>query len=259
MTNLKAIIAYNGTAYHGFQKQNNALTIQEVLETALTKLLKHNVSVTGCSRTDAGVHARGFCFNAKTNVVIPPDGFVKGINALLPHDIAVISCEIVDDNFHARFDAKAKEYIYIIHTGVIRDVFMQNLAYYYTYARQLNISLMQKASNVFIGEHDFSAYCKAESLNIVKAKKHGTVRQIYDLCVSQKSDNYIEIKVTGNGFLHNMVRIIAGTLLYIGEGRLSLDDVQKSLTDKKRELAGKTLPARGLYLNRVFYEEGAWI
>ena len=266
MRNLKVTISYDGTAYHGFQKQNNAVTVQGTIETALSRLLKQDASITGCSRTDAGVHARKFCFNTRTDSPIPTDGFIMGLNSLLPRDIAVHSCETADDNFHARYSAKAKEYTYLIHNGGIRDVFTNNRAYFYP--RPLNLELMNKAANIFIGEHDFSAYCKAESLEAVKNKKHGAIREIYDFkavksvkSVNGKTVNdgekLVELIICGNGFLHNMVRIMAGTLLNINEGKMSLDDVRKSLSasSNARESAGVTLPACGLYLNRVIYDD----
>ena len=252
MRNLKVIMSYNGADYHGFQIQANAITVQEVVEGAICKLLKSKHSIIGCSRTDAGVHAREFCFNMHTDSSIPCEGFVRGLNGLLPYDIAVISCEEADEGFHARYSAKSKEYCYLIHNGKIRDVFMRDMAHFYPH--KIDIAAMREAARLFIGEHDFSAYCKAESLEVVKARKYGAVREIYDLEVTQDGE-YVSIVIMGNGFLHNMVRIISGTLLYVSEGKLSLDDVRESLSgqNKKRELAGVTLPPQGLYLNRVMY------
>jgi len=263
MRNLKVIISYNGTNYHGFQIQPNAVTIQGIIEIALLTLLGEKTVITGCSRTDAGVHAREFCFNMKTTSTIPNDGFVRGLNALLPNDVAVHSCEEVDDEFHARYSAKSKEYFYLIYNEKIRDVFMQNLAYFYN--RPLNLEIMQQAADLFIGEYDFSAYCKAESLETVKQKKHGAIREIYDIRIvgagSARPQNCIKIVIHGNGFLHNMVRILSGTLINVSEDKLTLDDVRESLSwenhfdTSRRETAGVTLPSHGLYLNRVFYEE----
>ena len=251
--NLKVIISYNGAAYHGFQIQSNAETIQGVIERALSKLLGESVCINGCSRTDSGVHAREFCFNVRINCTIPCDGFVRGLNSLLPRDIAVHSAIEVADDFHARFSAKAKEYVYVIHNAPIRDVFMTDLAYFYP--KQINLNLMEKAAELFIGEHDFSAYCKAESLQTVLSKQHGAIREIYDChVVDLKQSGRIEIMIRGNGFLHNMVRIIAGTLVYVGDGKLTLDDVRVSLSGGNRDTAGITLPACGLYLNRVIYD-----
>lgn len=249
MRNLKVFIAYNGAAYHGFQRQSNAPTVQETVERTIGRLLKTEPPVVyGCSRTDTGVHARRFCFNVRVDSAIPCEGFIKGMNTLLPDDIAVLSCEDADDDFHARFCTKAKEYVYLINCAPTRDVFMQKLAYHYPYS--LDISKMNKAASLLVGEHDFAAFCRAEGRTRVKT----TVRTVYSLKV-RKIGNICEIKIRGSGFLYNMVRIVAGTLVYVSEGRLSLDDVRAALETGDRELAGKTLPPEGLYLNEVLYGE----
>lgn len=247
MRNLKVFIAYNGADYHGFQRQENAVSVQEVVEKAIGKLLKIPPPVIyGCSRTDTGVHARRFCFNVRVDSKIPCTGFVKGMNTLLPPNIAVLSCEDVSDDFHARYCTKAKEYVYLISTKPSRDVFLQNLAYHYPYP--LDIDKMRSAASLFLGEHDFSAFCRAEGKTRVKT----TVRTIYELEVAQKED-LCEIMIRGNGFLYNMVRIVAGTLVYVSEGRRTLSDVQNALLTGDRSLAGVTLPPEGLYLNEVYY------
>ena len=181
MRNLKVFIAYNGAAYHGFQRQDNAITVQEVVEKAIGKLLKTAPpTIYGCSRTDTGVHARRFCFNVHIDGKIPCEGFIKGMNTLLPDDIAVISCEDVSDDFHARYDTKAKEYVYLINNKPSRDVFLQNLAYHYPY--KLDIEKMNEAAKLFIGEHDFAGFCRAEG----KARVKSTVRTIYNLGATLK-------------------------------------------------------------------------
>lgn len=246
MRNLKVCIAYNGAAYHGFQRQSNALTIQQVIEDRLRKLLKAPTAINGCSRTDTGVHAKQFFFSFRTGSSIPCDGFVKGMNALLPDDIAVLSCEDADEDFHARFSAKGKEYIYRVKNTPQRDVFTDRLALWYHGA--LDERAMNKAAKLFIGEHDFAAFCKAE------AKEHlrSTVREIYDFSVRRENDEVI-FTVSGSGFLHNMVRIMVGTLIYVSEGKRTESDILHSLETGVRETAGKTIDPRGLYLNRVFY------
>lgn len=268
MRNLKVTIAYNGAAYHGFQRQTNAVTVQETVENAVSKLFGKETPITGCSRTDAGVHAKKFCFNAKTDSAIPNSGFIAGINALLPGDIAVLDCEDTEDGFHARYSCKAKEYSYIIHTGRVRDVFMKDRAYFYPYSPKTfsleNIELMREAAQLFVGEHDFSAYCKAESLELIKAKKRGAVREIYSFWIktSGKNCELVEFTVKGDGFLHNMVRIMVGTLVNAGEGKMTLGDIVESLiiganrsgkSGSVRKSAGITLPPQGLYLNEVYY------
>lgn len=246
MRNLKVCIAYNGAAYHGFQRQSNALTIQQVIEDRLRKLLKAPTAINGCSRTDTGVHAKQFFFSFRTGSSIPCDGFVKGMNALLPDDIAVLSCEDADEDFHARFSAKGKEYIYRVKNTPQRDVFTDRLALWYH--GTLDERAMDKAAKLFIGEHDFAAFCKAE------AKEHlrSTVREIYDFSVRRENDEVI-FTVSGSGFLHNMVRIMVGTLIYVSEGKRTESDILHSLETGVRETAGKTIDPRGLYLNRVFY------
>ncbi len=246
MRNLKVCIAYNGAAYHGFQRQSNAITIQQVLEDRLRKLLKIQTAINGCSRTDTGVHAKQFFFSFHTDSSIPCDGFVKGMNALLPDDIAVLSCEDADEDFHARFSAKGKEYIYRVKNTPQRDVFTDRLALWYHGA--LDEQVMDKAAKLFIGEHDFAAFCKAEAKEHLKS----TVREVYDFSVRRENDEVI-FTVSGSGFLHNMVRIMVGTLIYVSEGKRTESDILRSLETGVRETAGKTIDPRGLYLNRVFY------
>lgn len=249
MRNLKVFISYNGADFHGFQRQDNAISVQEVVEKTIGKLLKIPPPVIyGCSRTDAGVHARRFCFNVHVDSSIPCEGFVKGMNTLLPYSIAVLSCEDAPEDFHARFCTKAKEYVYLINNNESRDVFMQKLSYHYPYC--LNIEAMNQAAELFIGEHDFGAFCRAEG----KARLKSTVRTIYSLNISRKG-GMCEITICGNGFLYNMVRIIVGTLIYVSEGRRSREDVRIALESGDRTFAGVTLPPDGLYLNEVFYEE----
>lgn len=248
MRNLKVFIAYNGADYHGFQRQDNAITIQETVEKALGKLLKTEPpTITGCSRTDAGVHARRFCFHVHIDNAIPCKGFVKGMNTLLPNDICVLSCEDVDEDFHARYSVKAKEYVYLINNKPTRDVFLQKLAYHYPY--MLNYTAMEHAAELLVGEHDFAAFCKAEG----RARVKSTVRRINSLDIS-RNNGICEIKICGNGFLYNMVRIITGTLIYVSEGRRNLEDIRRALETGDRSLAGVTMPPEGLYLNEVYYK-----
>lgn len=247
MRNLKVYISYNGSQYHGFQRQENAVCIQEIVENTIGRLLKNEPPVIyGCSRTDAGVHARRFCFNVKLESNIPCLGFVKGMNTLLPDDIAVLSCEEADMDFHARFCTKAKEYVYLINNKPERDVFFRKLAYHYPYP--LDIDKMRTAAKLFVGEHDFAAFCRAEGKKRVKS----TVRTVYSLSLAENG-GIVEIKIKGNGFLYNMVRIISGTLIYVSEGKRSFSDIEAALNSGNRELAGMTLPPEGLYLNEVYY------
>ncbi len=246
MRNFAVTMAYNGTAYHGFQRQDNGATVQQTVETAIKKLTGCEANIIGCSRTDAGVHANGFVFNLPLESGIPCDGFVKGMNALLPPDMAILDCREESLDFHARYSCKGKQYLYRIYTSPVRDVFLRDTALHYPYP--LNTELMDRAAGLFIGTHDFAAFCKAESLHLVKT----TVRTVTEARVVTEG-KFTDIYVSGNGFLHNMVRIIVGTLMYISEGKRTEEDIAAALDTGDRERAGKTAPACGLYLNRVYY------
>lgn len=244
MRNLKVMTAYRGTNYHGFQKQANAVTVQEVLERAVSEVLNERANIIGCSRTDTGVHANQFCFNVKTESSIRTLGFCRGVNGELPDDISILSCEDVPLDFHARFNCKGKEYIYKIHCRESKDPFTADLAYHYR--RKFDIEKAKRAASYLVGTHDFTSFC-ADSTNVST-----TVRTIYSLEIENNGDSVIML-VKGDGFLYNMIRIIAGTLMDVNEGRISADDIPDILAAKNRLKAGRTAMAHGLYLNRVFY------
>lgn len=244
MRNLKVITAYRGTNYHGFQRQNNAITVQSVLEKAVSKVLNEPVTIIGCSRTDTGVHANEFCFNVKTESNIRTIGFCRGVNGELPDDISILSCEDVPLDFHARFDCKGKEYIYKMHCSESKDPFGSDLAYHYR--RKFDVEAAKKAAAHLVGTHDFASFC-ADCTTVST-----TVRTIYSLEIENNGTSVI-ILVKGDGFLYNMIRIIAGTLMDVSEGRISPDDIPAILAAKDRLRAGRTAMAHGLYLNKVFY------
>ncbi len=244
MRNLKVMTAYRGTKYHGFQRQSNALTVQEVLERAVSKVLNEQAAIIGCSRTDTGVHAREFCFNVKTESKISNIGFCRGVNGELPEDISILSCEDVSLDFHARFDCKGKEYIYKIHCSESKDPFGSDLAFHYR--RKFDIEAAKKAAAHLVGTHDFASFC-ADCTSVST-----TVRTIYSIEIENSGTSVI-ILVKGDGFLYNMIRIIAGTLIDVSEGRFSPDDMPKILAARDRLKAGRTAMAHGLYLNKVFY------
>ncbi len=244
MRNLKVIMAYRGTAYHGFQRQNNALTVQEVVERCVGKVLNEPVTIHGCSRTDTGVHARQYCFSVQTGSTIATKGFVRGVNGELPDDISILSCEDAPEDFHARFSCIGKEYMYCIHNSESKDPFTTDLAY--LYRRPFHVDLVRQAAQHFVGTHDFRSFCTncAETAN--------TVRTIHSFDVEIDGEN-VKMLVKGTGFLYNMVRIMVGTLLSVNEGKIPLEQLDAIMAAGNRELAGRTASPYGLYLNRVFY------
>ena len=246
MRNLKVMIAYRGTNYHGFQRQSNAITVQETVEKHISKVLNEPVTITGCSRTDTGVHANEFCFNVKTSSRIPCRNFVRGVNGELPDDISVLSCEEVPEDFHARFDCKGKEYVYKIHCSESKNPFAPDLEFHYR--RPFDIEAAKKAAGYFVGTHDFASFC-ADCTNVST-----TVRTIYSFNI-EKHGNTVVMLVKGDGFLYNMIRIMAGTLIDISEKRFSPDDIPDILAARDRLRAGRTAMAHGLYLNKVYYSE----
>ncbi len=246
MRNLKVTIAYRGTEYHGFQRQSNALTVQEVLEKCLSKVLNEPITISGCSRTDTGVHANMFCFNVKTNSNISNLGFCRGVNGELPNDISILKCEDVPLDFHARFNCVGKEYIYKMHCSESKNPFASDLMLHYR--RKFDIEAAKEAAAYFVGTHDFSSFC-ADCTNVST-----TVRTIYSFKIENNGDSVIML-VKGNGFLYNMIRIMVGTLIDVSEKRITPSDIPKILEAKDRLKAGRTAMAHGLYLNRVFYSE----
>lgn len=242
MKNIKLTIEYIGTQYAGWQRQEGARTIQGEIERALTCITGENIEIHGSGRTDAGVHALGQVASFNTSSKIPGDKIKYALNQHLPEDIRILKSEEVAEDFHARFSAKAKTYVYRIQTGNVRRPFEQGRAYYVR--SQLNISKMESESRKLIGEHDFSAF-KSEGSS---AKTF--VRKIHDLRIDWR-DDIVEISVSGNGFLYNMVRIIVGTLIEIGKGKNY--DISEVLKSKDRALAGPTAPAHGLYLKSLDY------
>ena len=246
MRNLKVTAAYRGTEYHGFQRQSNAVTVQETLEKHLSKVLNEPVTVIGCSRTDTGVHANNFCFNVKTNSSIRCQGFIRGVNGELPEDISILDCEDAPPDFHARYDCKGKEYVYKIHCSESKNPFAADLMLHYR--RPLDIGAMRAAAEHFVGEHDFASFC-ADCTNV-----SSTVRNVYSFEI-ENSGNSVIMLVKGNGFLYNMIRIMVGTLLEVSEKKIFPDDIPRIIAAKDRLKAGRTAMAHGLYLNRDFYDE----
>ncbi len=244
MVRLLFCISYNGSAYHGWQVQQNAITVQEVVQDSIEKVVGSRTDIVACSRTDAKVHANKFYFHMDIDVNIPKENLRRAISTFLPFDIEVISIVEVSPSFHARYSAKSKEYLYKIHNSKIRNPFLKDLAWHYD--RKLNIDKIKLAAKEFIGEHDFTSFCSSKSSVVKKT------RNIYNIELSQDREMVI-FKFIGNGFLHNMVRILVGTLIGVSEGLIDIDDIKNIIIAKDRSLAGKTAPAKGLYLNDVKY------
>lgn len=244
MRNIKLILEYDGTNYLGWQKQKIGTTIQGTLEAAIADLTNEEVEVTGSSRTDAGVHARGFVANFKTNSRIPADKFREAINHKLPDDIVILKSEEVEIEFHARYDAKGKTYSYSILNREVPSAINRN--YLYHLKKKLDVEAMKEACKYFIGTYDFAAFKTSGSS--VKT----TVRTITELYIEEE-DNIIKIYVTGDGFLYNMVRIIVGTLIMVGSNKINSNEIKNIIDSKQREKAGICVPATGLVLEKVYY------
>ncbi len=246
-------IKYDGTAYAGYQVQNNAVTVQEMLNRAARDLFGFDCDITGCSRTDAGVHALCFCATVEKRgskgieTSIPIERIPLALNVRLPEDIAVFEADYVSEDFHARYSVLSKTYEYRIVDSAYRDPFLTNRAYRYTkHICDERIALMQEGAERFCGKHDFSAFMASGS-NV-----ENTVRTVHSCSVS-RSGNEIVIKIRADGFLYNMVRIICGTLLEVAKGNMTPDDVTSAIVSCDRRNAGPTLPPHGLYLTDVSY------
>ena len=243
MKRMLLTISYDGTAYHGWQVQPNGITVQQTLQDALEKLLGKRVAVTGCSRTDAGVHARQFACHIDCEDHYPEKAFLKGLNSLLPNDIAVTNCYEILPDFHARYNAKGKKYVYSFYIGDLNPFYSR----YMLHLEKLpDIDLMNKFCKGIIGTHDFSGFSSS------KRTVENTVRTITE-CSVNKEGHKISFEIKGDGFLYNMVRILAGTALAVGQKRLTYDCYTNIFKNGDRSKAGDTLPAFALILDEVYY------
>lgn len=250
MRRLLLKICYDGTDFCGWQVQPNGITVQECLCAALADLLGEKIGVTGCSRTDSGVHANEFfCHFDTNNEKISPSGFVGGLNVRLPETISVLNCFEVPSDFHARYDALGKEYIYRMYHSRVRNPFYDKFALQIPYAP--DVEKISAFCEKLIGTHDFAAF------SATGREYDTTVRTITDCSFKIENGIYI-FSVSGDGFLYNMVRIIVGTALYVSEGKVLPEDVDTMFEKGERSLAGPTAPAKGLTLNKVFYKEGSF-
>lgn len=245
MRNIKLTIEYDGKCYNGWQKQPNKLNIQGEIERAIYNITKEEVDLIGSGRTDAGVHALGQVANFKTNSQISIEKLPLAINSQLKNSIVIKEAEEVNERFHSRYNAKRKTYRYIINNSKCGTAIYRNLEYSYPF--KLDAEKMKQASKYFEREHDFKAFKSSGT------SSKNSVRTIYKAIVKQEGEKII-IELTGNGFLYNMVRIISGTLLDVGLGKIQPEEIPEMIESKDRQRAGKTLPAHGLYLVEVKYD-----
>ena len=245
MRNIKITIEYDGKDFNGWQKQPEKLNIQGEIERAIEIITKEKVNLIGSGRTDAGVNALNQIANFKIENDIPIEKIPYALNSQLKKSIRVKKAEVVDDRFNSRYNAKKKTYIYTINNSEQGTAIYRYMQYHYPI--KLDENKMNEAAKYFIGEHDFKAF-KASGTS-----SKSSVRTIYKAEIYQQKDNRLWIELTGNGFLYNMVRIIVGTLVEVGLGKIEPNEIPKIIEDGKRENAGKTLPPNGLYLVKVEY------
>lgn len=245
MRNIKLTIEYDGKDFNGWQKQPNKLNIQGTIEQTIKSITGEDVELNASGRTDAGVHALGQVANFKTNSKIPIEKFAIALNSRLKKSIVIKKAEEVDERFHSRLNCKKKTYRYIINNSSEGSAIYRNLETHIP--QKLDVEKMKKAIKYFEGEHDFKAF-KASGTS-----SKNSVRTIYETKLYEQGER-IYIELTGNGFLYNMVRIITGTLVEVGLGKISPDQIPEIIKIGKRENAGKTLPPQGLYLLKVMYE-----
>ncbi|MBV1759228.1 MAG: tRNA pseudouridine(38-40) synthase TruA [Dethiosulfatibacter sp.] len=245
MKNFMINIQYDGGRYKGWQRLGgDENTIQSKIETVLSKLLDEKIEIIGCSRTDAGVHAYDQVANFKSDTKMTVNELKDSMNRYLPTDISIKEVRIVDDAFHSRFTAKTKTYVYKIWNGDCPNPFVRKYSLYID--SKLDLHQMTKAAKHFLGEHDFTAFTNA------KSKTKSMVREIQDIDIEKHGD-MITIRITGNGFLHNMVRKIVGVLIETGLGTIKGDEIPAILSSKERSKSGMLADACGLYLDKIIY------
>ncbi|EYE87729.1 tRNA pseudouridine synthase A [Fervidicella metallireducens AeB] len=244
MRNIKLTIEYDGSSYFGWQRQPNKISIEAIIEETIQDLTKEDIKLIGSSRTDSGVHAKGQVANFITECKIPVFKIPSALNSKLPIDIVILDAEEVPLDFHARYSSVGKRYSYTILNRITPPALYKNYVAHCKY--DLDFEKMKKASKYFLGTHDFSAFKSTGSS--VKT----SIRTISDIELI-KDEEIIKLYIEGDGFLYNMVRIIAGTLIDVGRGRISCDSIEDIIRSKDRKRAGQTAPASGLCLERVYY------
>lgn len=246
MKRVKLTVAYDGTAYCGWQVQPNGITIEEVLNKKLSAMTGENIVIIGASRTDSGVHARGNVAVFDTESPIPAERMAYALNRKLPEDIVIVKSEEVSLDWHPRYQDCTKTYEYHIWNAEVPEPTRRHTTYHVSY--KLDIEKMRRAAAYLVGEHDFVSFCS------IHKNVKTTVRTIYELTIEQKNEELV-IRIRGNGFLYNMVRIIVGTLLRVGRNFYTPEQVKEILEAKNREAAGVTAPPQGLVLVEIKYEE----
>ena len=245
MKNIVMRLMFDGSRYHGWQVQKSDITVAGTLESVLTRLCEHPVKISGCGRTDAGVHAELYCANFKTSSAIPPEKLPLALNSLLPPDIAVQKAVYTSNEFDANLSCIKKEYTYRIFNSRIRNPFYSGRAYFYP--QVLDVDVMKKAAQYFTGTHDFAA------VRSVGTETKTTVRTVFWYEV-EECGAFIELRVCADGFLYNMARAMAGTLIYVSEGKISPEDIPSLLKQRDRRFAGPTVPPGGLFLTGLWYD-----
>ena len=244
---------YDGTDFVGFQRQNNGRSVQQTLEEAVEKVYGRFCRIYGCSRTDSGVHARGHVSHVDVPFSIPVEKIPLALNAVMEEDLVVLAAKEVNSDFHARFNTKGKRYCYRVRNAAIPSAIDRRTEAFVP--GKLDVEAMNEAAKEFIGTHDFSAFRAQGGPDI------SPIRTMKDVYVLRKADDpdLIEITVIGESFLYNMVRIMAGSLVYVGQGKMKKEEIRTLLTGEgARKEAGKTMPAKGLTLEEVFYEDLVW-
>ncbi len=245
LRNLLVTISYDGRQFHGWQIQQNAVTVQEVFQNALQKIIGNDFDVKGCSRTDSGVHANMYCISVKTSHPILPQRLKAALNRWLPKSVAVLECIENELDFHARYSCKSKEYIYKIWNSEVRNPFLDGYALHYRYP--IDEKLLHTASQAFVGTHDFTSFCTLDS-----REKGDMMRTVKSFSVTRDKE-LVTMRVEADGFLYNMVRIMVGTLLRVQQGKINPDEIPAIIEKKDRKFAGPTAQPCGLYLNKVNY------
>ena len=244
MNNYLLTLAFDGSAFCGWQVQKNGESVCAAVQRTVQTILRHPTDITGCGRTDSGVHAKGYRANFKTEQTLIPSRFLASFNAIAPDSLRAMAIEAVDEDFHARYSAKGKTYVYQICPFHCLPPTLRGVAYHCPYP--LDRDAMKQAAQILCGEHDFAAFRAAG------AKEGDSVRRIASIEISEQ-DCLLQIRMTGNGFLYKMARGLAGTILDAGKGLISPAQVREILESKDREKAGMTLPPYGLYLEQVIY------